>query len=307
MGYGLGAALGKSKVGPLTRRAIAGVLALVLMAGLLAPLRALAGIVLGVAAASVLLNALLYLRAARHRRRHPPPCPFEDEEGSDAPWLARTLAWLGAFGRESMATALVILGAPAALRPQRIRPVTDTDRHRPIVLVHGPARPLCLARRLRHDGWRHLYYLRHASGRREIARGADRLGRCIDRILQESGAPDVHIVAHGAAGLVARAYVDGRGGRGVGRLITLGTPHQSAAGRPLGVDCTSVYSLDDALVVPAGDAYCPGAFNIELRRIGHFSLLVSRRVYELVRENLPAAPLTASAASLSGAQLLTSR
>ena len=53
-------------------------------------------------------------------------------------------------------------------------------------------------------------------------------------------------------------------------------------------DCTSIYSADDALVVPATNAYYPGAYNIEVRGLGHMSLLFSRRVYELVRENLAA-------------------
>jgi hypothetical protein len=56
------------------------------------------------------------------------------------------------------------------------------------------------------------------------------------------------------------------------------------------VECVSIYSADDAIVVPAANAYYPGALNIEVRGLGHLSLLFSRRVYQLVRENLAAAP-----------------
>jgi hypothetical protein len=58
-------------------------------------------------------------------------------------------------------------------------------------------------------------------------------------------------------------------------------------------ECVSIYTADDAIVVPPSAAYWPGAFNIELCGLGHVSLLFSRRVYELVRENL-AAPAAAA-------------
>ena len=136
----------------------------------------------------------------------------------------------------------------------------------------------------------------------------------------------VDVVAHSMGGLVARACVRAGGATsGIGRLITLGTPHQgSLAFAWLGLDpmlgqmrpgspfldrlcgddrvpavaeCISIYSADDALVLPPAAAYWPGAFNIEVRGIGHMSLLFARRVYDLVRENLAAAPASASECS----------
>jgi hypothetical protein len=53
--------------------------------------------------------------------------------------------------------------------------------------------------------------------------------------------------------------------------------------------------------VPPSAAYWPGAFNIEVRGLGHMSLLFSRRVYELVRENLDAP--TAAAGAPQGASV----
>ena len=67
---------------------------------------------------------------------------------------------------------------------------------------------------------------------------------------------------------------------------------------PSVTDCTAIYSLDDALVIPAGNGYYPGAFNVELRGLGHTSLLFSKRVHRLVRENL-AAEIPASRPSVS--------
>ena len=57
---------------------------------------------------------------------------------------------------------------------------------------------------------------------------------------------------------------------------------------PVLADCISIYSLDDALVLPGDAAYYGGAFNIELRGPGHLSMAYSGRVYQLIRENLAA-------------------
>ena len=62
---------------------------------------------------------------------------------------------------------------------------------------------------------------------------------------------------------------------------------------PALVDCVAIYSSGDAVVVPPHNGYYKGAFNIELTGTGHMSMLFSRRVYALVRENLEV-PLDAS-------------
>ncbi len=280
-------------------------------------------LVLGIAAASALFNLCAYAGAARHRRRHPPACAADEER---APWPAR--AWL--FAVECAATALLGLATPLALRRRRVRPLEPGDPHPPVVLLHGyaqhPANFLWLARRLERDGWLHLYAVAHTPVGGDIERSARRLGEALDRIRRASGASRVDIVAHSMGGLVARAYIRARGpASGVGRLITLGTPHQGteifprfrldpmvgqmrpgspllarlAAADPVPrlADCISIYSADDAVVVPASRAFYAGAFNIEVRGLGHLSLLFSRRVYALVRENLAAERAPAPAAA----------
>src|SRR5436309_12318279 len=118
-------------------------------------------------------------------------------------------------------------------------------------------------------------------------------------------------------GLVARACIRARGqASGVGRLITLGTPHQGteifprfrldpmvaqmrprspllaclAADDPVPrlVDCISIYSADDAVVVPARRAYYPAAFNTGVRGLGLLSLLFLQPLLRLLRQPLPA-------------------
>jgi len=277
--------------------------------------------VLGVIVGSIAFNAAAYAGAALHRRRHPPDCPLDDEQLG--PWAGRALAWVRAFIVECAVTSLLTLTVPLAFRRQRVRSLDGGDARRPVILVHGYAQHtanfLWLMRRLRRDGWLHLYSVRHTAIGGDIERSAPRLGQAIDRIRRESGAPVVDVVAHSMGGLVARACLRARGrSSGIGRLITLGTPHQGTlALRWLGRDrmvaqmrpgspvlcrltaedavpslaeCISIYSADDALVVPASAGYYPGALNIEVRGLGHMSLLFSSRVHDLVRENLAAAP-----------------
>jgi triacylglycerol esterase/lipase EstA (alpha/beta hydrolase family) len=283
-------------------------------------LRIVEGLMAALIAGSVAFNVAAYAGAAVQRRRFARPCPLDDEEVP--PWPARALSWLRTFATECAATALVTASAPLAFGRQSVRRLDDGDARRPVILLHGygqhTANFLWLVRRLRRDGWLHLYGVRHTAMWGDIERSAERLQDAVDVVLRRSGASHVDIVAHSMGGLVARAYVRRRGaGSRVARLITLGTPHRgtqalrwlaldSMVGQmrpgsalldrlaaddpvPTLTDCTSIYSADDALVVPSDGAYYPGAFNIEVRGLGHLALLFSPRVYELVRENLAAA------------------
>jgi pimeloyl-ACP methyl ester carboxylesterase len=289
--------------------------------------RVVLALVLGTLVGSLLFNAVAYATAARYRRRHPPSCPADVDP---TPWPARALAWARAFVFECAVTALLTFTIPLAFRRQHVRALDEGDPQRPVVLLHGYAQHtanfLWLLRRLRRDGWLHLYSVRHTAMGGDIERSGARLAGVIARIRRESGAAEVDVIAHSMGGLVARACIRACGrASGVGRLITLGTPHQGTlAFRWLGLDqmvaqmrpgsalltrlgaddavpaiadCTAIYSVDDALVVPASAAYYPGALNIEVRGVGHMSMLFSQRVYELVRENLEAGATNRAAAA----------
>ena len=271
------------------------------------------GLALVVAAGALVFNLLAYAAAAADRRRRAPDCAADEDERPT--WAARVRA----FAFECVATTVLAWTAPLAFRRRRVPPFDARLQRRPVVLLHGylqhSANFLWLARRLRRDGWVRLYEVAHVPLGGDIERSGARLAGVVERIRRETGAPEVDIVAHSMGGLVARACLCA-GAAGIRRIITLGTPHQGtqvfrplrldpmlrqmrpgspclhrlggANTLPAGTELVSIYSRDDALVVPPSNGYCPGAFNIEVRGPGHMSLLFSRRVYELVRENLAA-------------------
>jgi hypothetical protein len=56
------------------------------------------------------------------------------------------------------------------------------------------------------------------------------------------------------------------------------------------VNVTSIYSTYDAVVFPCELSYYEGAMNVRVDWAGHHSLLVSERIYRLVKENLDVEP-----------------
>jgi pimeloyl-ACP methyl ester carboxylesterase len=135
------------------------------------------------------------------------------------------------------------------------------------------------------------------------------LGACIGR-LTVADTPLV-LIGHGLGGLVARRYADTCAPRPIRHVVMLATPHRStttlayrllgasdlspaalalAAGGEPSADVISIAGDYDAWLAPADDNYCPGAFNITVRGLGHCQLLLSRRVATLIAENLASAP-----------------
>jgi pimeloyl-ACP methyl ester carboxylesterase len=246
----------------------------------------LAGIaLLSLLAAPVVVNAVAYTLAARARRRAATTCP--DDEGT--PWSLR----VHGFMTECAATWLVLAVPCSAWR--RGSEVAPT---RSVIVLHTRGAPVGrLVRRLRRAGFdaRPVACSRLLGG---IETNATQLARALEHVRATGGGQPAHIVAHGLGGLVARAYLRRPGTAGtIGRVVTLGTPHEGpvargwggfADGEPLPphAELVSICSADDAFVVPPARGYHPDAFNVEVAGVGHLSLLVTARVFELIRENL---------------------
>ncbi|MFN8543302.1 MAG: alpha/beta fold hydrolase [Candidatus Binatia bacterium] len=259
----------------------------------------------------LLVTAVLHAAAARARRREPPRCHGDEEPLGAASQVALVLQ------EAAVGLALLLLG-PLAWYERRPTPLGPDDRL-PIVLVHGylgtRANFFWLRRRLAREGWRHVYAVAVPPAFSSVAHGADRLADAIDALRRATGAPQVDVIAHSMGGLLVRELVcRNRRDSGVRRVVTLGTPHQGTRALawlavdpmlrevrpdsptltvlatddpvPALVDFIALYSADDVLVIPPSNAYYPGAFNIEVRGVGHRGLLVRRRVHDLIVENL---------------------
>jgi hypothetical protein len=233
----------------------------------------------------IAVNGMAYARAARARRRWGNTCP--DDEGT--PWSSRVRGFV-----VECAAAVLLLRVLLSSRRRR----SPSPSTRPVIVLHTRGAPVGgILRRLLHAGFDPC-----AVGCSRLLGGietnATRLAHAVDRVRAARGAARVDIVAHGLGGLVARAYLRRPGAAGtVGRVVTLGTPHEGSVARdwadladgeplPAHVELVSIYSADDAFVVPPSRGYHPDAFNVEMAGVGHLTLLVSARAFELLRENL---------------------
>ncbi len=142
---------------------------------------------------------------------------------------------------------------------------------------------------------------------------ARRLGEFIDTTI--NGDPTLTLIGHSMGGLVCRQYVAkySYGLPTVNRLITLGTPHRGTKlwsagigavvrdlrpGSPFLVQLEefsvgqyppqrlSIASDFDELVIPNEHADYPDAEHRRVHLVGHFRLVLSARVYELIQQYL---------------------
>lgn len=154
-----------------------------------------------------------------------------------------------------------------------------------------------LRHRLRAAGWPSIAGVERPHSAAEVTAALDA------RLAALSRDVELVFVGHGIGGVLAREYVAARPQLRVRHIITLGTPHQgsralpyrllgaptaSADGAASPADVIAIYSDFDAWLIPVDDAYCPRGFNIAVRGIGHCAMLQSRRVADLIAENLAA-------------------
>jgi triacylglycerol esterase/lipase EstA (alpha/beta hydrolase family) len=142
----------------------------------------------------------------------------------------------------------------------------------------------------------------------DIESHAAHVERELRALYADSEGSPVDIIAHSMGGLVARAALRRVEPGIVGQLVTIATPHHGTAfarllrtGKSLQQMCpqspwlsqlnsasnpepvvpiTSIYSLEDNLIVPPQTAILRNAHVIELRGIGHLGLLSSRKAID---------------------------
>ncbi|MGY1744608.1 alpha/beta fold hydrolase [Blastococcus sp. SYSU D00695] len=275
----------------------------------------------------------------------PAPVPASHTEGPPpaAPRgvlraLARPATLTGGITELALVGAHVLmypLGARTeVLRPDLTRrpvPAPPTVRARfaadplaarvPVLLVHGLVdnRSVFTGMRpsLRRRGFASVCTWNYSPMLADTARGAEDLGREIERICARTGHERIHVVGHSLGGLIARYHLQRQeGAQRIQSLVTLGTPHEGSVlahllptplvrqlrpGSPLlrelaepapdfTTPVTAIYSDLDQLVLPTSAARCDhpdiGARNVLVRGVGHMSLPFSRSVIDEVAATL---------------------
>ncbi len=211
---------------------------------------------------------------------------------------------------ETFFLALTILLQPIGwLNRKQPSPCTTET---PIIFLHGlmqsPACWLWLKFCLKRQGFTALYSIALPPWK-DVEVLTERLARQVDRVRHATGLQKVHLVGHSMGGLIARNYLQIRGGaEKVDRCLLIGTPNGgskmapfslSALGRllmpgsvflrrlaeaplPAEARVCVLYSRHDNLVIPYENACLEGATAVELDRVGHVGLLFSRRVLQVL-------------------------
>jgi triacylglycerol lipase len=200
---------------------------------------------------------------------------------------------------------------------------------RPILLVHGigdnRSAFSILRRTLRRRGFGRISTINYSPLTSDIRRAADDFGRHVDRVCAQTGYEQVFVVGHSLGGIIARYYVQCRGGHErVHTLVTLGSPHhgtQWARLAPLvkvcrqlrpgselmaelaapAPDCSTrfvaIYSDRDEVVLPTRSASLEhpdlSVTRIPVHGVGHLALLVNGSVMHAVASALAARNLEA--------------
>ena len=173
----------------------------------------------------------------------------------------------------------------------------------PILLLHGLfVNRSCwfwFKRQLRQQGFKNIVTMNLSNGHSEETL-AELVSKQVDELRLQLGVNKVHLIGHSMGGMIARNYVQLRGGEDkVDQLICLGSPHHGSklatfAIAPLGkllipdsdflqrlnrapipenVQLTNIYTNKDNMVLPNSSNHLPWGDAVELDRIGHTSLI----------------------------------
>ncbi|HEX9694753.1 MAG TPA: alpha/beta fold hydrolase [Actinomycetota bacterium] len=190
----------------------------------------------------------------------------------------------------------------------------------PIVLLHGyfhnRSAFLVVRRALRRAGFRHVSTMNYNVIGHDVNELAEQLSAHVDRVLEETGAHQVHLIGHSLGGLVARAYIQLCGASDkVHTCVTLGSPHGGTyaawAGRgraardlrpgsdllerledaaPCDTRFVAYYSNLDAMIIPASNAKIVStnirARNVLVKDLGHMSFLISQTLLHSLVDDL---------------------
>jgi len=219
------------------------------------------------------------------------------------------------FAVRLMVTEFACLCATLLLRPLGWLPTRfpgRTSHGTPVILLHGLFQNrsclLPLQWRLQAAGYDRVISI-NTPPWHDLDTLLDTVAAAVAAALQHSASSQVVLVGHSMGGILARGYVQLRGGAAhVAACVTLGAPHHGSKlapfavtrlGRallpdsallkninrqplPAGLAWTSIYSRHDNIIVPADHARLDGANNIALTGVGHTAMLFAPSVAKAV-------------------------
>lgn len=241
------------------------------------------------------LYTLVSLAFLWHDKANRKPALIEQRFSLHSLWLTTKL-----FCAEFILLLVTILTRPLSWLPEEAYHPSDRP---PVILLHGLFQDrscwFWLKHQLRHSGF-HALYSMSLPPWRDIETLTEEVARRIDTIRHRHQVAEVIIVAHSMGGLIARNYLQYRGGSGkVSQLVMLGTPHSGTTLAPFSVwplgkhampgspllqrlaersipettRVTSIATTSDNIILPADSAIIDGYHSITLNGVGHLGLL----------------------------------
>ncbi|MCF6178346.1 MAG: alpha/beta fold hydrolase [Geopsychrobacter sp.] len=220
-------------------------------------------------------------------------------------WIAVSL-----IAQEIFFNCLTLALLPFGLWAPRNQPRIQGET--PILLVHGlfnnRASWFWFKWALRRRGFNNLATINLSSYHNEESL-TEQVAKRVDELRHSLNVEKVHLVGHSMGGIIARNFLQLRGGDGkVDKCVFLGTPHAGSKLTPFALSPLShalvpnsdfikrlaasppaqhtnminIYSRKDNMVVPTDSAHLEGVQNIILDRIGHTGLLYRHKAINAV-------------------------
>ena len=186
----------------------------------------------------------------------------------------------------------------------------------PVIFLHGlfhnRSAWLWFKYRMRRRGLTDLYTINLPSWK-DVETLTERVAMLVDELRQQRGIEKVHLVGHSMGGVIARNYLQIRGGaEKVERCILLGTPNSGSKmvsfvvtelGKnlmpgspfltklntqpfPKNVEITNIFSRHDNMVIPYEHAILDNQSNVELTGVGHVTLLFHPAAFNAIHTAL---------------------